>query len=543
MVSKIAVIALVAVVAVPILLGYGLNIETTDEPIWVTDGKPINASNYLIDTFDSQKSSWTSADIYQMNSNVFEKDAMIDTYPVYESTTTADSPIKLNQSYETWTTSFTISNTDYSLSEMLVKGGYNTSNYIDVTLDYGNGTTETFTHVKEFRWQWNGTRNDVSIYYYSPGNIGNKIERFVVSPPAIVCTAAVTGTVNGWIWNVDTVGTNANIDVTKGYRLNTDVSQVPNPSALTSITYATQARSFLMTFDLNTITANNYLLDILTHDHLYLKKTVTDGVVDWSFKCGQSTADWTQLYYNSASSSNTYQLYLDGSHGVEMRYTGVWSDVIGPAEPLITYPFSYPVDNGDTIGSVIGVIGHTPVMRIDQAILSAYKFNVMEDAVYDPAAFRTNPSTIVTNLVYTGDSLTFGGITYPVTKGNITLGQHSVSINNMVFSSVPVANGYENTINGAVVSVTAEPSTITFTGQWRMDVNTYAQKQDIRSVTKWEPGKFAWDGVDTNFKMAGLLSSLGAFIALAIYGRRSGAKVLPLLLVCGGAAFMFILMI
>jgi hypothetical protein len=40
----------------------------------------------------------------------------------------------------------------------------------------------------------------------------------------------------------------------------------------------------------------------------------------------------------------------------------------------------------------------------------------------------------------------------------------------------------------------------------------------------------------------GLITSVGAFIALAMYGRASGAKVGSLMLVCGGAAFMFILL-
>jgi len=60
---------------------------------------------------------------------------------------------------------------------------------------------------------------------------------------------------------------------------------------------------------------------------------------------------------------------------------------------------------------------------------------------------------------------------------------------------------------------------------------------------KWIAGEFAWDGIDDNFLMVGLLTSLGVFIALGIYSRRSKASVWPLMLVAGGAAFLFLIMI
>ena len=117
-----------------------------------------------------------------------------------------------------------------------------------------------------------------------------------------------------------------------------------------------------------------------------------------------------------------------------------------------------------------------------------------------------------------------------------------VSVKNLELSSVFNGSEYENTINGILVSTSVTPSTITFNGDWSVTVSTVAQKSVEKEVTKWIPGKFAWNGMDDNFLMAGLMTSVGAFIGLALYGRRTGARIMPLLLVCGGAAFMFILM-
>lgn len=98
-------------------------------------------------------------------------------------------------------------------------------------------------------------------------------------------------------------------------------------------------------------------------------------------------------------------------------------------------------------------------------------------------------------------------------------------------------------INNVVVSTTPEPSTITFNGKWSLSIITTSQEQYEYTKTEWIAGSFAWDGIDHNFLMVGMLTCLGVFIALGIYGRRSGAKVLPLMLVCGGAALLFFVML
>ena len=113
----------------------------------------------------------------------------------------------------------------------------------------------------------------------------------------------------------------------------------------------------------------------------------------------------------------------------------------------------------------------------------------------------------------------------------------------MVFDSVSTGLGtYDNRINGITVSTTATPSTIAFNGSWSMKIVTAAQKQTTTTATHWIPGQFAWNGVDTDFKLVGLLTCLGAFIGLGIYAKSKRASILPLIIVCGCAGFMFLLL-
>ena len=99
MVSKIAVMALVAVVAVPILLGYGMNFETVQETRYESDGDPLNVTPLIR----------SGTEYTYVNSNSYELNArdiwplgtpgvpgMQGFYPDYVKTTTADSSIKMS---------------------------------------------------------------------------------------------------------------------------------------------------------------------------------------------------------------------------------------------------------------------------------------------------------------------------------------------------------------------------------------------------------------------------------------------------------------
>ena len=173
------------------------------------------------------------------------------------------------------------------------------------------------------------------------------------------------------------------------------------------------------------------------------------------------------------------------------------------------------------------------------------EYTVISDKYYTPSIYRANnPITTISGIAKYGDSITFGGQTFTVSNGNIIIDGKQVPLEGRNFNSIQENGIYYNRIGNTVISESYTPSSIRFDGVWAINqIITQNQNLETYNETKWVPGNFAWDGVDTNFKIAGLMTSLGAFIALAVYGRRSGTKVMPLLIVCGGAALVFLIMI
>ena len=90
MVSKIAVMAIVGIIAVPILLGYALNLEQTTETDYRDAGDSVNVTPLLQSDVGY---TYAHPDIFQMNSTFTKNDVKID--PTYESYTNTASSIKM----------------------------------------------------------------------------------------------------------------------------------------------------------------------------------------------------------------------------------------------------------------------------------------------------------------------------------------------------------------------------------------------------------------------------------------------------------------
>lgn len=272
------------------------------------------------------------------------------------------------------------------------------------------------------------------------------------------------------------------------------------------------------------------------------------------------------LYYDPNRSDNTYQIsftlddpYQYGTNNVrydthtELKYVGGWPALIGVANAYKSYSFDGGIIVPNTHPGISGLGSiyfkdmssiKTPVMRMDYAWIDGFEVNIISDQTYSPAAFKSNPATKLNNITIYGKSIQFGGNSYDVDEsGNITIGTHKFSLNGIVFDSIPVSGGYENRINNAVISTTSQPSDISFIGNWAASVTTASMESNSYTHTEWTPGQFGWDGIDQNFLMVGLLTSIGVFIALGIYIRRTKASLWPLLIVCGGAAVLFFIMI
>jgi surface antigen len=326
-----------------------------------------------------------------------------------------------------------------------------------------------------------------------------------------------------------------------------------------------------MTIDLDSITDADYLMKFTDTfgSAKALKKTTTDGNVTWQLTDGFGYYVYSDIYYDSSRSQNVIQMYIEVellrltsadwatfNHRILIDYVGDWPDLIGKANSYWTYEFQEETQQsssadlsqirfGNTIASEPGSLDRSPKMRIDDAYYRAFEYPIIGDRVYDPAAIKTNPATTINNPTQYGTSITFGGNTYNVSKdGKINLNGHNIQVKDIVFLSIPnPEGGYDNMMGNTLISNSAQPSTITFNGKWSASITTTEQESYTYTVTEWKAGDFAWDGMDHNFIMAGLLASLGAFVGVGIYARRTKATVWPLLIVCGGAALLFFVML
>lgn len=556
MVSKVAVIALVVIVACPILLGYAMNLQQVDITDYKTTGDSVNVTPLLQSGTDY---SYVHADSYSLNSNfLFEHRGYNLTSkiaPIYESVTSTKSAFPMMQ----WTVynqndpypgaRILLSNIDYFYYQYDHPGNTGQINF--QIIYYGTETAYSSVYQRIHSIYFDTDENKFYFTYYNQLNHGWLSEDSLAVDPSLneQLTYKFSGTVTAGSGVLQRALDNESpnyVDLSAGYTIDDFYLSTNN---ITTAVLPEHPRNVLMTVDLNSISDSSYDFKFsISSQHnsravVTLEKTTDGGGnVHWNAYHYGTYVHVAELYYDSSRSSNTYQIYLDTSGG-EFRYVGDWPTIIGEANYYQKYEFTW------TSSLVVPDVGNlyfytnTPKMRIDDSEYRAFEYPIIENKTYDPASFKSNPSTTIKDITMYGTSLSFGGNTYTINNGNITLGTHQIPVRGLEFKSVAVDSGYENRIGNTVISTTADPSTITFNGKWSASITTVAQDQYTISKTEWVAGSFGWDGIDHNFLIVGLITSLGAFIALGIYMRRSKASLWPLLIVCGGAAVLFFIML
>ena len=560
MVSKVAVVALVAILAVPILLGYALNLSEETVTEYKPDGDSVNVTPLL-----QSGTAYTTAkaDYYSLNSDFSYNH--VPRMPVFESTSVNKTSTQFYQSSKYF----------------YYSGQYFWIPFNTMTSDFyafiGYGHNITFVDLGDNgNTSYHSVSNVVAIYYYYEDNLlqwenENGTGFFYVhdfNDSWAFFRSDANELLYVYYWGNFTTQPDTYLDLAAGYRFvnNFGTTDIKLPQATKSIT---------MSVDLGSITDSSYYFTFSAGNmRLKLDKATINGVVNWSVckqdPYGNYDTIIDNLYYDPNRSSNTYQIVLSqeylGSYetepipilgipsytyytikmNVDCRYVGDWPTIIGKANSYQSYHYDWQKDY-QTIYSTFDKLtlngSKTPIIRLDEASYNAFAYNIITDETYTPADFRTNPTTTL-SVQSAGYSLGFAGNTYLVdSSGNITLGTHSVSVNGLKLESTPTDGGYANKINGNTVSVTAQPSTIKFNGEWGASVITVANAQSSYTHTEWTPGQFAWDGLDTNFLMVGLLASIGVFIALGIAYRKTKAALGALLVVCGGAILLFFTML
>lgn len=519
MVNKIAVIALVAIVACPILLGYGMNFQNVAETVYTPDQNSVNVTQLLEDSTAYQ---YITADPYTMNAQVFSQNQ----YPLYSTTGSINTSLYMKQYF--YQTGETPSPYDPRDVEWYHLEYSNTAGF-DITITGTGGNLVPIAQVTDVYYLKDG--DNLYITHHN-GTVNNYHGVIYVSYAALPAgSATVHYALTAWDTYEKVSQANAFINLIGGYKFNNSIQY--NLPSLTN--------KMVMSLDLYTGVNGSFGLTFGTPAELGINFTKQSGY--WSVKVNNGSGPLTEIFQLpiNNSSNSVYQMTITNKE-LRFDYIGGWyMPSFGIANSYATWSYdidihdfqyiTYHPENPTTV---------SPTLRMDLVMVRAMDYNIIEDKNYDPSKYQpNNPATTINKIQQYGSSISFGGHTYAVSKKSISIGTHQLSLEGMVFDSVPNGGSYDNRINGTVISTTASPSTITFSGKWLMNVSTDSQSSTTTYHQKWIAGSFAWDGMDTNFLIVGLITSLGVFIALGIYGRKSGAKVWPLMIVCGGAAALF----
>lgn len=140
-----------------------------------------------------------------------------------------------------------------------------------------------------------------------------------------------------------------------------------------------------------------------------------------------------------------------------------------------------------------------------------------------------------------GDTITLAGQSYDVNLGRISVNGHTVPLKGAIISSYRTGDHFTNAINGIALGDTAAPASVYFGGEWSLTATTALMVEVTGERTEWNPGEFAFDKRD--FAAVGMLVAGACLVGLGIYGQRSGVKIGLLLLICGGAALIYLTMV
>ena len=188
--------------------------------------------------------------------------------------------------------------------------------------------------------------------------------------------------------------------------------------------------------------------------------------------------------------------------------------------------------------------------RVDLSRVLAGTFPSTKDYTLDMSglfpgksyAVKLNSIGVYGDRIVIGGPGAIGGMFF-IENGRIDVNGNSVPLKGAVIRSIYNGTNYDNSINGFALPSTASPAEIYFGGEWSLTITAelleYVENAGTRE--EWNPGEFAFD--EDSFKGAIVLAAVVAFIGVGLYGARSGVKVGLLIMICGGAALVAMIML
>ena len=545
--AKLVMIAVVLIVAAPILLGYGMALEEEERTVW-NDGETKNVTNFL---YNYVSFSAVSIDSYALNSVVL-RDQIGHIAPVYASVGSTVTPMYyVSTLYETGESmSFECNQYVYSA-------------YFDPL-----STPSTATFYYNMTPQY--TKNILSAFYDSVSNklygyevVGGNVVPYSISPALNYLVSLYTPEdvylhilLNSNYGNPDYVDLTAGWYIPEpsyygGQYVGGEYEYAPNPSV--SETY----NDLILSIDLASFTGDlAYTIDysngadpqvVNIHSHPIIEDGITVG---HSFTADLNGDDLKTVYMdlsgNAPSSSNNWYQIRATAKGISLSYVGTIGSTFGAyqAYDAATWTFPTAKESYDIYGIYLPN-DDSIIYRGEFAVQKGFDYPVIKNKTYVPKSFSGDSNKVSISQIYKYGSFEWGGETVTIdTNGYYIINGSRRNVDKGIeLKTIYEDSTYTNYINGREVSQTATAPELVFNGVWDCAVEATSLFSEQTTSMEWQPGKFAWNGVDSSFALMGLVTCVAVFIGLGMYGRRSGAKVGTLMLICGGAALIFLALI
>ena len=548
MVSKISIIAIVLVVSVPILMGYAMAFEEVEKVSW--DETNTRSITGLLN--NDVAWSYNYMNSYTINGQVIktgEVTVLMEPYYVQIGASPATSLPTYRGTYS--------ANDDMSLNNDLMLAGVQYVFYVtpDMTIHaYVNG----------------GTTVDITgatlLYYYRPMEVGAVREAWVVIDNGGVISYTHYNQFNP-----------ARIDADVEY-----IAYSQNPNYVND--YANPTYGWTINQKENTLagvdhywTVNDLHSTLLTMsvDFGPLMKNMVNGTslqLEYQLQASPGNPDPTVIVIDKTDDSNI-TMTIDGTPvpvalGSQLTDNNVWQLTMDLEKYTWDYVRSMPGQFGRasayfsmdseyvnaTPEYITGLslpdawVGagqdfNGPTYRAEVCYGRNSSYPVMTNINYDPASqllmdSHASYSITLSDLGNVGESIGWGGNTYTINDGKITVNSISMKVSELTLESRYINGERVNIINGRQISTGS--NSLQLNGTWSAIISFSEEEYSTYTSTEWTPGKFAWNGVDQSFALMGLITCAAVFVGLGMYGARSGAKVGKLMIICGAAAFVFL---
>lgn len=529
-VKAMAAIALTLIIAVPIGVGYLLNIEEVDRNVWF-ENDPKNITNLISNSYQDIFIPYTGAENNNFASNGGEFQSLdfvnigstVSPIPVYSMTGTYN-----------WNVSTGVNNPDDNFGPVWS---------FSVTTDQMTNMSFSLT---------NGYTQGVTVAATTPATTYTVVktsDNYIVDGSTTIPADTVTGvrfTFKGsYTIPVTVQAISGYANTSYGWHATDDDtgyfwSNNHNNSSL------------LMTINMPSATSFDILIQLpdnfnTSNSRISISK---DGSGNVSVSTYSKQPEVSPVLLDSADLGN-YQFIR-----LEINYSSSQLVVSGLASwpPMTSNPVLY---NSKTLDlhkipgySVFSRLyfndpAGSNIYRIDRATISAGTYPTATDVTINPKEYYPQLDSLkltISKIGIVGDSITFAGETYQVTDGQITIGSSKQNVENIVFrSTTDDGVTWHNYVNKRQVGDTSAVSTIGLGGTWSAIYTLSDLDMRTETAPEWIPGGF---GIDQDmFALIGLMTCAALTVLLGMYGVRSGVKVLWLMMATGGAALVFVFML